>query len=159
MYGYTSILRKEKKARFLCMKVRVKEKENIMSYLDETLARDSMQSLRNHYGKPVKEHKVETYEERLEQAYRKCLETVQTYDSKGEDSELFSVINAMITEHEEVYMEVGIRAGFLLAKDIFEKEDTAQYQEMYMSLFKDILNIVEELRKAQQKAEEIYLFI
>lgn len=59
-------------------------------------------------------------------------------------------------------MELGIRTGFLLAKDIFDstilKESTeTNYEEMYKSLFNEISKIIQDLQVAQQKVEDMYI--
>jgi len=90
-----------------------------MSYVEETLKRASVQSIREYlmYGDSVGEQ-TESYEERLNKAFKDCLQIAQKYDSRGEESELFAAINSMVTEHENVYMEIGIQAGFRLAKEM-----------------------------------------
>lgn len=90
-----------------------------MSYLNEILKRASARSVTDYllYGNRANEKTV-SCEERLKQAYNDCLKIVQKYDSKGENSELFKAINNLTTEHEEVYMEIGIQAGFRMAKNM-----------------------------------------
>jgi len=91
-----------------------------MSYIDEIFAKTNVQVLREFllYGNAGTEHTAESYEKRMNAAYDKLLCVVKKYDSAGEDSELYTTMVALLTEHENVYMEIGIQAGFLLAKDI-----------------------------------------
>lgn len=141
-----------------------------MAFWSEVLKRSNVHALRGYltYGDGVDDEvgdqTIETYDSRLEKVYRECLQIVQTYDDKGEESELFAAINMLTLEHEQVYMEIGIRAGFLLAQDLLnknlaEEETKSKYKKMYLSLFEDISKTLEELKKAQQKAEELYIAI
>ena len=95
-----------------------------MGYINDSLKRANLKELGNHllYGGIPKECDKENYEERLEKAYKKCLETVTKFDSAGENSILFSDIDFLVSEYQETYMELGIRTGFLLAKDIFDRD-------------------------------------
>lgn len=58
-------------------------------------------------------------------------------------------------------MEIGIQAGFQLAKDLEwngEEEGICEkYKDMYSSLFHDVTVVIEELKKAQKGAEEIFI--
>jgi len=71
------------------------------------------------------------------------------------------VISSVLAEHEHVYMEMGIQAGFQLSKDIEGIQDNEkqylQYKEMYSSLFQDVTKVIEELQRAQNDAEEMYI--
>lgn len=133
-----------------------------MGYLNETLKRASVQSLREYflYGVNEDNYSTKSYEVRLKKAYEKWREVVRKYDDE-EDSELYRTINETLTEHEHVYMEIGLQAGFGLAKDIERNgEDErlyTKYKEMYSALFQDTSKVIEELRKAQRNAEEIYM--
>lgn len=102
---------------------KTKKEGNGMPYLNTILKRANLQALREYlmFGEQT-EKNLEGYEERLSKAYSECLNIVKRYDCKGEESELFKSIINMTTEHENIYMELGIQAGFLLAKDI-EKEN------------------------------------
>jgi len=86
---------------------------------------------------------------------------VTVYDKSGEDSQLNKVINKILNDYENIYMDLGIKTGFLLAKDIYMSEsviegETEQYKEMYFALFGEVTKAQELLKVAQQKAEEIY---
>jgi len=134
-----------------------------MGYLNETLKRASVQSVREYllYGVDGEEHTTKSYEVRLKKAYGEWRDIVKKYDEDGEDSELYRIINKVIVEHEHVYMEMGLLAGFQLAKEIEGSEDDGKlclrYKEMYSSLFQDVTKVIEELQKAQKDAEEMYI--
>lgn len=135
-----------------------------MGYLNETLKRVNVQSLREYLlcGTEGGEYSTENYEERLKKAYGRWRDIVKEYDSDGEDSELFRVINNVLAEHENVYMEMGIQAGFRLARGLEEEQDSREqfqgYKNMYTSLFKEVTEVIEKLQKAQNVAEDIYIF-
>ena len=134
-----------------------------MGYLNETLKRASIQSLREYflYGVNEDSYSAKSYVVRLKKAYEKWSSIVKKYDEAEETSELYRVINEVIIEYEHVYMELGLQAGFKLAKEIEregEAEDTiSKYKEMYSLLFQDVTKAIEELQRAQKSAEEIYL--
>jgi len=135
-----------------------------MSFIDETMKRTNIQALREFllYGDGQEEYTTRSYEERLKGAYKEFLNISQRYDDSGEDSELFSAMNEVLTEHEHIYMEIGIQTGFLLAKDIFASDlyndsTTVKYKEMYTSLFAEITRTLELLQEAQRKTEEMYV--
>jgi len=134
-----------------------------MGYLNETLKRASIQSLREYflYGVNEDNYSAKSYEVRLKKVYDKWRDIVKKYDNSGEDSELYRTVNEAIIEHEHVYMELGLQAGFKLAKEIERgdevQEDHEKYKEMYTSLFKDVTKAIEEFERAQKSAEEIYL--
>lgn len=134
-----------------------------MGYLDETLKRASMQSIREYllYGVEGEEHTTESYEERLKRACKELREIVKRYDEEGEDSELHRVINNIIAEHEHVYMEMGMQAGFRLAKQLGRLPENErhyeQYKEMYDSLFGNVTKVIEVLQEAQRDVEEVYI--
>ena len=134
-----------------------------MGYLNETLKRASIKSLREYflYGVNEDNYSAKSYEVRLKKVYDKWRDIVKKYDNSGEDSELYRTVNEAIIEHEHVYMELGLQAGFKLAKEIERgdevQEDHEKYKEMYTSLFKDVTKAIEEFERAQKSAEEIYL--
>jgi len=138
-------------------------KEIVMGYLKETMKRASVQSIREYllYGVDGEEHTTKSYEARLKKAYDEWKEVVQEYDEEGEDSKLYCAVSNIITEYEHVYMEVGLLAGFRLAKEIERNGDDEKheikYKEMYSSLFQDVTQVIDELQAAQKIAEEIYI--
>lgn len=98
---------------------------------------------------------------RIKKAGVKCRDVVKEYDAEGEDSKLYRAVSNVLAEHEHVYMEMGIPAGFRLAKEIErigEEEGLCeQYKEMYSSLFWDVTEVIEALKRAQQVVEEMYI--
>lgn len=135
-----------------------------MSYLKNAMKRSSIQSLREYllYGVSEEEsYSTKGYEMRIKKAYQKWADAIRNCDPQGEDSQLYQTINNVITEYEHVYMELGIQAGFRLAKDIERSgEDEAlyaKYKEMYSSLFQDVTTAIDTLQKALKNAEEIYV--
>jgi len=123
-----------------------------MSYIDQTLKRASIQSLSEYllYGVSEDNYTTKSYEVRLRNAYRDFSGIVKEYDSKDEESKLHRAITKTITECEHVYMELGIQAGFRLAKDISRDDDDKlldnKYREMYSSLFEDTAATIEALQ-------------
>lgn len=134
-----------------------------MGYLNDVLKRASVQSLREYllYGVDGEEFTTKSYEVRIKKAFEEWRGIVNRYDDGGEDSELYRVISRGLAEHEHVYMEMGIQAGFQLAKEIEGNQggdkQFLQYKEMYSSLFRDVTKVIEELQKAQNEAEEMYI--
>jgi len=104
----------------------------------------------------------QSYSDRLKNAYKKQEDIVAEYDKRGEESDLHKAIDNILFDYENVYMELGIRAGFLLAKDMYIpvmecKNRGNTYKKMYSVLFKEITDALETLQNAQRKTEEIYL--
>jgi len=134
-----------------------------MSYLKESLKRASVQSLREYllYGVDGDSFTTTSYEVRIKKAYEKWINMVKEYEEEWESSKLFKCISEVITEHEHIYMEVGIQSGFLLARDIElsgEEEGLCEkYKDMYSSLFQDVTVVIEALQKAQKDAKEIFI--
>ena len=135
-----------------------------MAYFNNSLIEDEVQQFLKKLASSEEEGFSSSYESRLEQVSIDCLQLVQKYDEMGEDSQLFTDINKLISQYKEIYMEIGMQAGVILAKDMIKAKGTQdnsglKYKEMYMSLFKDVSKVVEDLQKAQQKAEDIYISI
>ena len=134
-----------------------------MGYINEALKRASIQSLREYflYGVNEDNYSAKSYEIRIEKAYEKWRDVVKKYDEDIESSELYSVFSDVLTEHEHVYMELGLQAGFKLAREIEvageDEEKYVQYKEMYTSLFEDVSKVIEELKRAQSNTENIYI--
>jgi len=133
-----------------------------MGYLNKTLERASVQSLREYFlhGISDENYSTESYEIRIRKANDKWIHIVNEYDQAGENSKLYFAVSDILTDYEHVYMELGIQAGFQLAREIDQsKEDEilyTKYKEMYRSLFQDTVKAIESLQKAQKNAEEIY---
>lgn len=135
-----------------------------MAFFDKTMKRINIQALREFllYGDGQEEYATESYEERLKGAYKEYLSIAKNYGNAGENSELFSAMNNILTDHEQIYMEVGVQAGFLLAKDIYTHglsidKPIARYEEMYIKLFEEITKVIEVLQEVQQKTEDMYV--
>lgn len=136
----------------------------MMGYLNEALQRASVQSLRAYflYGVDGERYSTDCYEMRIKKAYEKWYDVVGEYENDVEDSRLYQVVCEVITEYEHVYMEMGIQAGFKLAREINQQfgdieKNSEQYKEMYGALFRDITKVIEDLQRAQRVAEEMYI--
>lgn len=134
-----------------------------MGYLNEALRRASVQSLRAYflYGVDGEGYSTDSYEMRIKNAYEKWYDVVREYEDDAEDSRLYQAVCEVITEYEHVYMEMGIQAGFRLAKNInmgdSEAIQSSMYKEMYSSLFRETTKVIDELQRAQRKVEEMYV--
>lgn len=60
-----------------------------------------------------------SYEERLDEPYKRFEKAVVKYD-KNPSSELLDLSNEVTSETASVYMEIGLQIGFLLAQDIIK---------------------------------------
>jgi len=133
-----------------------------MGYINNTLKRASIQSLREYflYGVSDETCSAKSYEMRIKKAYERWHNITAKYEKEGEDSELETAFRDALREHEHVYMELGIQAGFQLAREIDRSEEDqelySKYKEMYSSLFQDTTKAIELLQKAQRNAEDIY---
>lgn len=117
------------------------------------------------------------YETRLNEAYQKYEEYIRKYE-KEQQKEIGEVVDELIGEITNIYMEIGLQTGILFMQDMtrnveIEKQDNkADYQKMYYSLFREISNalkimegtsdkIAKEasdiLKNSQCRTEEIYL--
>lgn len=134
-----------------------------MPYLKKALQRASVQSLREYllYGVEGECHTAKSYEVRIKKAFEKWSSMVKEYEEDWENSRLYKCFSDILSEHEHVYMEIGIQAGFQLAKDLEwdgeEERICEKYKDMYSSLFQDVTMVIEELKKAQKGAEEIFI--
>jgi len=134
-----------------------------MDYIENTLKRANIQSLREYllYGVEDSNYTSKSYEVRIKEAYDRLINLIKEYDKEGENSKLYLVISNVIDEYEKVYMELGMQAGFRLARDIqksgVDERNYKKYKGMYSSLFQNVTRVIEELQKAQQDAEEIYI--
>lgn len=100
---------------------------------------------------------------RIKKAFEKWSSMVKEYEEDWENSKLYKCFSDVLSEHEHVYMEIGIQAGFQLAKDLAWKGEEEglceKYKDMYSSLFQDVTVVIEELKNAQKGAEEIFINI
>lgn len=103
---------------------------DMMTYLDEILKRANITTLSDFilYGESNRAAPAKDYQERLDRSYEECIEMIKKYDSRGEDSELYAAVNEMVTEHMEVYMELGIRAGFRMFHTILYSERECEHK-------------------------------
>ena len=96
-----------------------------MSFVDEILKRASVQGLTEYLlaGDPVEvtTEVTKDYGKRVYKAYRDCMETAEKY-GLGEQSDMVDTIIKALDTYENVYMEVGVLAGFLLAREMSDKE-------------------------------------
>lgn len=117
------------------------------------------------------------YETRLDEAYERFDKGISKYDEK-EQRNLNELVNGLLGEAINVYMEIGLQSGILLMQDMIrnieieKQENKINYQKMYHFLFREITNatrimedvpdetvqrIKEILKESQCKTEEIYL--
>lgn len=149
-----------------------------MLLLDEIFQRINLVKLREYllYGSSQEDYSAESYKERLDKSYDDYIKTVKLYDSAGDDSELYTAMTEILTEHQHVYMELGVQAGFLLSQTIHTNTidlfSTSLYKQMYFFLFNSITDILElsntntnliseemkrRLQDIQQNAEDMYV--
>ena len=91
-----------------------------MSFITEIFKRSSMKEITGYllYGASFEGEDNADYHTRLKRACQHCEDILSIYDSDTE-SILHNAVNQLMGETERVYMEIGVKAGFLLAKDIF----------------------------------------
>ena len=71
-----------------------------------------------------------SYEERLDEPYKRFERAVAKYD-KNPSSELLDLSNEVTSETAAVYMEIGLQVGFLLAQDMIKnlrREKQTEYR-------------------------------
>lgn len=90
-----------------------------MSYVSEILERANVQSVCNFllFGCENTDNRAGNYETRLKEAYHKYAEAAEQYGIT-EETELHAVLIELLSTYERSYIEIGVQAGFLLAKDI-----------------------------------------
>jgi len=134
-----------------------------MGYLEETLRRSNLQSLREYllYGVSEDNYSAKSYEVRLKKAFEKWDKVIAECGSKKKRTKLESVFMEVLAEYQHVYMEMGIQSGFQLAREIEYSDEEGSintaYKEMYSSLFADTAKVIQDLQTAQKTAEEMYL--
>ena len=117
------------------------------------------------------------YETRLDEAYERFDKAICVYDEE-EQKNLNEIMNDLLGEAINVYMEIGLQSGILLMQDMIrnvevgKQENKINYQKMYHFLFREITNVTrlmedvpdetvqkikEILKESQCKTEEIYL--
>jgi len=87
-----------------------------MSFINGIFKRATLFNLREFllYGSDENRSITESYYERLTKSYAQLKKIVKKYDNMEENSELYSMIMEVLTEHQHVYMEIGIQAGLQL---------------------------------------------
>ena len=110
-----------------------------MSFITEIFKRSTMKEITSYllYGASFEGEDNADYHTRLKRA-NQCLEdTLLKYESDKE-SVLYNAVNQLMGETERVYMEIGLKTGFLLAKDIFcessEEEYSHEFKEAYANI-------------------------
>ena len=90
-----------------------------MSFISKIYLRSNTRELTNYllHGASSGEAGKANYYAKLKKAYQ-CYEEI--LPEKDEESVLHNAVNQLISATENAYMEIGFRAGFLLAKDIFD---------------------------------------
>jgi len=103
--------------------------------LQKILERTNIQALREFllYGMENEGEVSQSYSDRLKNAYKKQEDIVAEYDERGEESDLYKAIDNILFDYENVYMELGIRAGFLLAKLLREEPKAGQIRRQALS--------------------------
>lgn len=128
------------------------------------------------YGQ-IEEPDTRDYQTRLNEAFAEFDEEALKLD-KRQPPKLLDKVNALVSEAEDIYTEIGLKTGILLMKDlmddtnIYEKEKIIMYKKMYYSLFNNVTKVLNVLRneetnsvdeviamleKAQLKSEKIFI--
>lgn len=100
----------------------LQKKEIKMSYIAEIFERSTLNEITSFLltgaGAMPREDGNTDYQIRLKNAYQRCEDILSTYDN-DKDSILYTAINQLVSENEQVYMEIGFQAGILLAYDMW----------------------------------------
>lgn len=149
-----------------------------MADIDNIFKRATMKGITSYllYGQ-IEEPDTRDYETRLNEAFAEFDEEALKLD-KRKPPKLLDKANALVSEAEDIYTEIGLKTGILLMNDlmentnIYEKEKIKMYKKMYYSLFKSVSNALEilnnketndintviaMLEKAQRKTEKIFI--
>lgn len=91
-----------------------------MGYINKIFERATIQGIADYllFGSSP-ERDERSYEERLDEPYRRFEKAVAKYD-KNPTSELFDLSNEITSETASVYLEIGLQIGFLLAQDMIK---------------------------------------
>ena len=98
---------------------RDKERMGMKMYIDKIFERATIKGIADYllFGiGPDEDNR--SYEERLEEPFRKFEKAVAKYD-KSPTSELLDLSNEITSETASVYMEIGMQIGILLMQDMF----------------------------------------
>jgi len=123
--------------------------EDTMSFITEIFKRSTMKEITSYllYGESFEGEDNADYHTRLKRACQRLEDTLSIYDSDKE-SVLHNAVNQFMGETERVYMEIGVKAGFLLAKEIFDeisdREHLIRFEEMCANMSSDISKAVKE---------------
>lgn len=149
-----------------------------MADIDNIFKRATMKGITSYllYGQ-VEEPDTRDYETRLNEAFAEFDEEALKLD-KRQPPKLLDKVNALVSEAEDIYTEIGLKTGILLMNDLMEdtniyaKEKIAMYKKMYCALFNSVTNALEILKsketndidtviamleKAQRKTEKIFI--
>lgn len=96
------------------------ERGVFMGYIKGIFERATIQGISDYllFGSGP-ERDERSYEERLDETYRRFAKAVAKYD-KNPSSELLDLSNEVTSETAAVYMEIGLQIGFLLAQDMIK---------------------------------------
>lgn len=91
-----------------------------MGYINGIFERATIQGIADYLLFGIGPEKDErSYEERLDEPYKRFERAVAKYD-KNPSSELLDLSNEVTSETAAVYMEIGLQVGFLLAQDMIK---------------------------------------
>lgn len=120
-----------------------------MSYTDEIFERVSIKGIVDSllYNYDSVERDERDYEQRMKDAYHKFEEKAKKFE-EGYPPVLPDYANELVSDAQEIYMEIGLQSGILLALDVlkninfnkkcWDEEKDIDYKEMYNILFSDI---------------------
>lgn len=102
-----------------------------MGYINGIFERPTIQGIADYLLFGIGPEKDErSYEERLDEPYKRFERAVAKYD-KNPSSELLDLSNEVTSETAAVYMEIGLQVGFLLAQDMIKnlrREKQTEYR-------------------------------
>ena len=102
-----------------------------MGYINRIFERATIQGIADYLLFGIGPEKDErSYEERLDEPYKRFERAVAKYD-KNPSSELLDLSNEVTSETAAVYMEIGLQVGFLLAQDMIKnlsREKQTEYR-------------------------------
>ena len=93
-----------------------------MSYIDAIFARLNLQQLRNFlmYGTETAEISPQDYKQRIAEAWEPVTAALKPHFPDGDEYEkITNEICAYAAVTEEVYMEIGLQCGAILADQLF----------------------------------------
>lgn len=89
-------------------------------FIENIFKRATLQGVTQYllYG-DVPETSHQSYSDRLADAYKKFVKTYRQQNCFQKDEEtLCTALNELLAVHEEVYLEVGVQAGFSISNSI-----------------------------------------